>query len=514
MKGQGYRPGYLAAGVFAVSIVAFGWTTQWAPARDAITPKVEKQWLSEEQQVEQGKAVMERIRAEGLPTIVREELERPQTLLNARKVLKDSIITEPGERPIRVIRARSEPVAGDGISALATGGSVGPGGACTCDSQCAGATVCSVTGAACTGTIGTQGSCPVANLCVVGVATQCRVSHCIGGMCVQENAPVDTVCNFPAESPALFCTEDRCSDAGVCVDTRAAVGGTARISPCSKQCCTTSACTTGSFQHCVEAGNCPGTEGCFLKRQVDGATTYVAQCNETLDQCFVSTSAAPTVPIGRCCSAGGVCSETTAAACVGNWVRWTDPDDSLHFCTSSLGCPKYSSGVAPVDDPALQVAVGPVVPFPRRCVIGLGLCEVDEDCAYRCDAGSSLGQACDFDADCPGGGMCVAPGQVGGDDCAVDAEECQTANTITTLGDDYTVSNGSYLRLSEFRFRGGVSEPKEQVVFEFYDSSFAPPRLVNAFAVRFNNPGMADYNIQVDCSPNCDLSQLPETLGE
>ena len=363
-------------------------------------------------------------------------------------------------------------------SSLATGGATGPGGACTCDSQCAAA------------------------------AGQCQVAHCVGGVCVQEKAPVDTVCS----NDGLFCTEERCDGNGVCMNTTVGGGSATRISPCTKQCCTTAACTAGSFQNCFEANDCVGTEGCFLKRQAFGST-YVATCDEALDRCFVATTAAPVVPVGRCCSFAGACSITTQAACSsGLWLRFRDPDDVLHVCNASLGCPKYSSGIAPVDDPTMQINIGPVVPFARRCSIGGGLCEVNSDCIDRCNAGIRVNEACDVDMDCPGGGLCQPGGVL--DLCIAAATECQGAGTFTSIGDDYSMSNGSYLRLSEFRFRGGVSEPNEIALFEFYDSSFAPPRLVNSFAFRFANPGIFDYRINVDCHPNCDLSQTQGTPGE
>ncbi len=473
MRGQSRRAGCLAAGVLAATVFAWGWAPKSAPARDAKTPQLGNQWLTEPQREEAARAVIERLNTEGAPTLqMEQQVVHPQSLKQAPQDSGNLYVTI-GDRPVRMITSYDATPINDG--GLATGGGTPNGGACTCDSQCAAA------------------------------AGECHVAHCVGGVCVQENAPVDTTCSNDGQ----FCTEERCNDVGVCVNTNVSPSIATRISPCSKQCCTAATCTLGSFQNCFEASDCPGTEGCFPKRQAVSGQLYRAQCDETNDRCFVDRVPAATPnaavgnPIGRCCTAGGACSLTDLAGCPsGQWWRMRDPDDSQHACNGTDGCPKYGSGIAP-DGPHVT-GIGPIVPPARRCSVGGNICEVNADCMARCNGGALLNEACDSDLDCPGG-VCLPGGLQ--DICTADSEECQGPGTFTSVGDDYSLSNGSYMRLSEFRFRGGAREPSEVAIFEFYDTSLSPMRLANVFAFRFANPGDFDYRIIVDCFPNCDASQ-------
>ena len=88
-----------------------------------------------------------------------------------------------------------------------------------------------------------------------------------------------------------------------------------------------------------------------------------------------------------------------------------------------------------------------------------------------------------------------------------------------SLGDDYFISNGSFLRLTEFRFRGGVTNQGEDIIFEFWDSTGT--QLIDNFNIRSegsltgvanagNNlplTGTRDWTIKLDCWPNCQAAQ-------
>ncbi|MBI4716349.1 MAG: hypothetical protein HY763_00945 [Planctomycetes bacterium] len=392
-------------------------------------------------------------------------------------------------------------------------GTVALGGACTCDSECS-------------------------------VSGSCKVANCVGGACVETNAPRDTRCNVDGG----FCTDDRCDEAGVCKARKAATSGAGALmalNRCAKECCNIAVAngpcvdlpTPSSHQNCTVSADCPGVESCIPKT----TGSNIAYCVENADQCQVRATPgqAGNPPQGRCCTypsaacsisgipctmpAGGectpaathgtctgvgdgTCARTTAANCTaGAWVRLEDPDDFLHVCDATLGCPHYSSGISGTG----TGDVGRVVPPPRRCAIGGGLCEVDADCWPRCNGGARDGQSCDTLSDCPGATSCDAGG-TGANLCVDDVSECSGAGSYTYLGDDYRFSNDSapdtYLRLKEFRFRGGGENPNELVVFDFYDHSL-PPVLVDSLPVRLLHAGILDYRVIVDCHPDCDATQ-------
>jgi phenylalanyl-tRNA synthetase beta subunit len=61
--------------------------------------------------------------------------------------------------------------------------------------------------------------------------------------------------------------------------------------------------------------------------------------------------------------------------------------------------------------------------------------------------------------------------------------------------------------LTQFRFRGGVANQGEQLVFEIWDSTNS--QLIEALAFTPGLTGIHDWAIEYDCYPNCD-----DALGE
>ncbi|MBI4716210.1 MAG: hypothetical protein HY763_00235 [Planctomycetes bacterium] len=501
MRGHGYRTWCLVAGVVAGGLIAFGLAIPGAPAREGAAPvsrekekAIKSRITSEAEREAFSQANAERLAATGVaatatPTrgAVDANIKRAQ-ILPATDELRDGI------RWARIGSASAP--AGDSV--LASGGTVAPGGACTCDSDCCAAAANDPT---CAG--GNQA---------------CRVGNCVGGICVASNAPVNTRCNLDG----AYCTDDRCNDAGVCEARKAATSGpgnTMALNRCAKECCNIAVAngpcvdlpTPSSHQNCVLSSDCPGAEACIPKTTGSNITF----CDEATDECQVRATPgqAGNPPQGRCCTypAGapnngdGTCSRTTLANCAsGIWVRLEDPDDFLHTCDADLGCPKYSSGIAPAGTDGADL--GKVVTSPRRCRIGGGICEFDSDCWPRCNGGDRHQESCDTNVNCPGGGVCELGGT--GQNLCDDklTSECNGSGKFVALGDDYALSNTSFLRLKEFRFRGGVEEPNEWVVFDFYNNA-NPPVRVASFGVRFPHPGIQDYNIIVDCGPDCDGTQ-------
>ncbi len=439
MRSRVYQTWCLAGGV-AACVVVFGLAIQGAPAVDgglAPVPKDKVAATPEVPSVQPSKKAA---------TMTSESLGGTALTQPPLPIEADGDPYTVTDADVRWGRVVSYGEGADSGALAFTGGSVPPGGACTCDNDCA------------------------------NPGGQCQVSNCVGGVCVATNAPVHMRCDLDG----LFCTDDRCNDTGTC--TARTISGTSlvKLNRCAKNC-------SISGQNCILATDCPGVEECVIK---PGGV-----CNDTLDRCEV------TGLLGRCCVAG-VCSQTNEGGCAGLWLRYEDPDDMLHSCDASLGCPKYSSGVAP--EGAFELDLGTVVTSNRRCVIGGNVCEIDADCWPRCIGGANANQSCDIAADCDSGNCAV--GGASGNVCQTDPDECSGADKFIALGDDYTLDNSSYLRLKEFRFRGGTDNPDEIVFFDFYDNS-SPPILVGTIGGRIQHPGIRNQTIIVDCFPDCDTTQ-------
>jgi hypothetical protein len=252
--------------------------------------------------------------------------------------------------------------------------------------------------------------------------------------------------------------------------------------------------------------------------------------------------------IGRCCDGtpDPVClGEETLDDCTtdgGDWYRYRSPLQVLgnSFCE----CPKYGSGIAP--NTGDLGSEGFVRPSDLVCQIGTEVertagrnpiyCETPgtdaKFCQKRCVGGDNEGAICQAslpdcaklghcsvttgtvcvvangDADCPMGETCNADdaGNCQNDICGTNPEG-GCAPDFLNIGDDYSLANGSYLRLTQFRYRGGVENPDEDVVFEFWTADNS--KLVGAFAFQPNRAGIRDWDIEIDCWPNCNA-----TLGE
>jgi hypothetical protein len=107
------------------------------------------------------------------------------------------------------------------------------------------------------------------------------------------------------------------------------------------------------------------------------------------------------------------------------------------------------------------------------------------------------------------GDACVPnnPGVCLDDTCGPNTIEGACGGGFLNLGDDYSLTNGEYLRLTQFRFRGGVANQGEQLVFEIWDSTNS--QLIEALAFTPGLTGIHDWAIEYDCYPNCD-----DALGE
>ena len=123
---------------------------------------------------------------------------------------------------------------------------------------------------------------------------------------------------------------------------------------------------------------------------------------------------------------------------------------------------------------------------------------------------------CEFDVPqlCPPSN----PGTCEHDPCALNTIEGGCVDGFIQIGDDYSLSNLSYLRLTQFRFRGGITNQGEDIIFEIWDETGTI--LVDTLQVELqvggidapteNLPltGTRDWTIEIDCWPNCNPSQL------
>ncbi|MBI4718228.1 MAG: hypothetical protein HY763_10515 [Planctomycetes bacterium] len=364
-------------------------------------------------------------------------------------------------------------------------------------------------------------------------ALPCRVGRCRketagqlqAGTCEELIAPVDTRCDLDA----LFCTDDRCilSPGGA----KQCVNGTNNGNTCTTAgdcpggtCEVITVCTNGAVTRCATEcnGGTNAGDDCLRDSDCGGGTCILqaapgqAVCNETLDRCEVHQGGGA---VGRCCSTDGTtCSYVTEASCTGSggkWLRTEDPDDILDECV----CPKYGSAISPAG--AYGTTVGPIRISEKVCAIGGDICEDATFCQKRC-TGPAPFEICEVDTDCPTNETCQP------DTCVADTPP-RCADGFYKIGDDYTLPNASYLRLKQFRFRGGVDKPDEVLIFEFYEQqghcSNAPatacdsfvlascpggsciPDLVDAVGIRFGNGGIFDYLIDVDCANDCIVAE-------
>jgi len=337
----------------------------------------------------------------------------------------------------------------------------------------------------------------------------CKVGVCDENQeCAIENADVDTWCDLDTD----FCTLDQCNAFGQCVARETSSG--VSQSPCTQVC----SGGTRPGKYCDTDAECPGGGTCAI----------AGVCNSIDERCESAGD------VGRCCSPDGTtCEYDDEATCLGTpgnlWLRLGDPTDQQDTCI----CPKYSSGFAP--EGAHGQTVGPVLPSNKVCGVGGNICEGDgfSDCPKRCNALSDTPDAiCANDVDCAILGTCAIGGNVcvpsdpttctagAGDDCLPDNEDasclsdscnedplaCNPATKFLNVGDDYSFTNATAIRLREFRFRGGIEDPGGVLVFEFYDND-DPPKFVNAFGVGFDRVGIRNWTVTLDCYPDCSSLQ-------
>ncbi len=399
-------------------------------------------------------------------------------------------------------------------SPLADGGGTAAGDPCSCDSDCA----------------------TPANDCERAICTETLAGAQQTGSgdwtCFVEDRPVDDPCDLDG----LYCTDDLCDGGGVCVAAVTLGAIPATKTPCVYAC---SAGSSNAGFSCSKDGDCTG--GTCDPRS-NAAPAGTSTCNEAADQCEIDAGGGA---LGRCCVVDA-CTIDTDANCAGEWLRLVNPRD-LNLCE----CPKYSAGIAPVTANVGPTAALTTTGVNRICSIDRNPCANPVlDCRSACDAGPDLGKQCLSNVDCDqSGGASTCFVQT----CDADANVCDSG--IDRLGDDYSIANGSYLRLLEVRFRGGVSGNDDAVIMEIWDGDpsvvptcsdgsgvgtcnvdgvgaacnvvgspptsagtcIGPQRIENtAVAFGFEEAGTDDYRIIYDCNGNCfpsttDLSSVRNT---
>ena len=478
MKRKSYRGWRPVVGALAIGVIAFGLSLQGAPAGDDADRPLERVEVQPTVGVTPEEGVLAPVAAartaatcEGCGSGVSE----PAATLH---------LEETGMREARVIGA--VPVAGMAFAPRGTGGPRGIGDDCTCDDDCY--------------------DIPVEN-------HGCRVPQCVtdedtgARTCQMENTAVYAMCDLDE----LYCTYDWCvyqnpldPESDMICEAQYNGGGTA-LSPCPKEC-------EGGVRDglwCEDGTNCPGGT-CDPKDDVC--------CDEDNDWCYQVAAGAgcESDPLGRCCTddspADGYpenCNFTTEVGCTsGLWVRVSDPDAQCDSNPEPFGCPEYSAGVAPKDDPD-GTDLGPVVPSPKECALTGDRCEdTEDDCHKLCSHPPN--QICLDDDDCEGvANLCNWVLNACTDvpnDCHGVAPMPPDAEYFVELGDDYTMANGQHLRLTEFRFRGGVENPGERLFFWFFDNQ-DPPKFVTGFYITLGRAGVYDWTVEMDCWPDCKVAQ-------
>jgi len=334
----------------------------------------------------------------------------------------------------------------------------------------------------------------------------------------------------------LFCTADECDGAGLCiVDPDADPDG-----PCRNRC----ASGSNTNETCENDLDCtPNTPG---------ACVGVATCDDTNDICVASTG-----DTGRCCAYDvngnvdiAISGYKTSTACfAAGGTTWLRVQDTVTL----FRCPKYSAGIASTFDaggalvaPVVGTEVGAVRRTDKVCQIDLTPCEdANLGCLKVCVQTSNgmspttQPQACATNAECAtlGDGTATCQTQA----CAPLTCGQDSTHTLCTageamrcpgdfrIGDDYSVSNGSFIALKQFSYRGGVNHANQTLVFDFWDNTgpatctadgaacsfigescaagaglcWGPIR-VAAFAVGQNSGNTADVRtVSVDCEPDC-----------
>ncbi len=382
-------------------------------------------------------------------------------------------------RPVTVwpsVMGRAKSMTGYAPAPIRVGRGVGAvGDPCSCDADCAPLT--------------DSGGCMLAQ-CIR--ATEASGATNIDGTCQILQQVADTRCETDGDP----CTVGRCKNDGTCND------GPALSSPCAKECTGTG---NDAGQNC-----CDEPTGCYSCTPPDTNCENKDRVTCVNDggraNCQVDGS---DVLVGRCCDPTNTVAGqyTTLADCDGGrtWLELTDPDDQMHL---PVRCPAYSSGIVNGNTSNDAAAVYPIVPPPFECGMKNddsnygAYCEIDADCAHRCQGDNDV--VCVVSADCDVvGGPCLP-------DTCVDVVGPGRCDGSYAIGDDYTIEipAGRALRLQEIRFRGGGERQLEVLVFDFYDKSSGSPVRTGSVGMRVAQGGIYTYTIERDCDPNCDWSQF------
>ncbi|MCH8149100.1 MAG: hypothetical protein IH987_14145, partial [Planctomycetes bacterium] len=362
-----------------------------------------------------------------------------------------------------------------------------------------------------------------------------------------------------------FCIEDRCEDDGtgnehsVCIPQ---ISGQAvlPLSPCPSQCVGGAA----NGLRCDRSSQCPqgdclitsgglcddATEACYVGPSVAlalGRCCIGDTCTETDEatctsgsgewyryrgpdeqvgdgNCLCPKYGSGVVPpgtdegsIGLVRPSGLVCTAGSAAADVAGldpvYCEDLDGDGfAPQFCLRRCVGGDNEGALCEVDSPdcgrlgTCNGAGSFVICFVPNNGADCGVCSISGN---SCDVfgffACPQGETCEF----PGGQTCV-PANLGScedDPCASNTIEGGCEDGFLNIGDDYAIANGSFLRLSRIRFRGGVSRQGEDIVLEFWDSTGT--HLVDSIEVNdLDQIGTRDWTIEVDCWPNCNPAEL------
>ncbi len=471
MKRKGNQGWRYALGMLAVGMLAFGLSLRGAPAEDQTAGTAD----GVKKRSSSPGAASPRT-SDTTPKVVspRDVAVATATADPVDKLRPGVLRTKKPRVPVSM-RVKSMTGYAPSPSPAGRSGGVQVGDPCSCDSDCA--------------NLDSDGGCQLGQCIRV---TEASGVPNIDGAC----QIIQQIASVRCEADGDPCTVGRCGGGGTCND------GPGRSSPCAKEC-------TGpgddAGQNC-----CDEPTGCY-------SCTSPNTCENKPRVTCVNDGGRPNCQVdgsddqfGRCCDPANVLAGqyTTLADCQTKdwqWLEITDPDDEMHL---PVRCPAYSSGIIfgkPTDDAS---AVYPIVPPPRQCSMKNddsnygAYCEIDADCAHRCQNDNDI--VCTVNSDCDAvGGLCVP-------DICVDVVGPGRCPGPYAIGDDFLIKipAGRALRLQEIRFRGGGERQLEVITFDFYDKSSGSPVRTGTVRMRVAQAGIYTYTIERDCDPNCDASQF------
>lgn len=489
MRGKGIRAWSPIVGGLAIGLCLFGLSIKGAPAGDEGSSSKPKS--ADITSVDSGSANLA-LRVEALAPAASSSAVTYNPTVGLQTSRPPAGKQYGDEDGLRVYRS-----AASGPAATATqrdGGSAVEGDFCNCDADCeTPASSCEVM--LCSAD--TSGG----NEIDVGEQYTCRLTNLANGA--------------RCDLDGLFCTADECDGAGTCVvDPDADADG-----PCRNRCDGSSA---NANQTCEKDSDCEG-----------GTCVGVADCSEANG----GTCTDKNGDVGRCCAydvngdvdlaISGYRSSAACFAANGNsatGLTWRRSQDQIN----TFRCPKYSAGIADTFDgagalvsPTVGTEIGAVRRTDKVCEWDLTPCE---DAALSClrvcvQSNNTLPtvqpQSCTGDAECATLGDLTATCQ--SQACAPLTCDQDASHTLCTsgeamrcpgehrIGDDYSISNGSFIGLREFSYRGGVDHANGVLFFDFWD---------NTGPSRCTSDGSACSFIGESCNAGAGLCWGPNRVGQ